>query len=67
MFLGERFGLLAAKVALANVFGEFRVEPTNKTPRKIILDPTGVTVTPLEDLHLKYVKLEEPFSFPCQD
>lgn len=63
VFLGERFGLLAVKVALANIFGEFTVLPTDKTPEKIILDPRGATITPSEDLHLKYVKLEAPYRF----
>lgn len=63
VFVGERFGLLAVKVALANIFGEFRVEPTDRTPERVILDPRGATITPLEDLHLKYVKLDEPYVF----
>lgn len=63
VFAGERFGLLAVKVALTNIFGEFRVEPTDKTPERVILDPRGATVTPLEDLHLRYVELEEPYVF----
>lgn len=63
VFVGERFGMLAVKVALANVFGEFRVKPTTKTPEKVILDPKGATITPLEDLHLNYVKLKEPYVF----
>lgn len=60
---GERFGVLSVKVALANIFGEFRVEPTSRTPKRLILDPKGATVRPLGDLHLKYVKLEKPFVF----
>lgn len=61
--VGERFGLLGVKIALANIFAEFTVEPKAATPRKIVPDPKAPTITPLEDLHLRFVKAEDPFVF----
>nr|ALX81391.1 cytochrome P450 [Liposcelis entomophila] len=53
--IGMRFGLMSAKTGLLQILRNFRVEPSDETPRKIQYHEHSILTTPKGLLKLKFV------------
>lgn len=54
--VGERFGLLQVKTAIAKILRDFRLEPTARTPKTIVLQKASIVVQSLDGLFVNLVK-----------
>ncbi|XP_017785219.1 PREDICTED: cytochrome P450 6k1-like [Nicrophorus vespilloides] len=53
--IGKRFGLLTAKMCIAQILIKFQIKPTESTPTKIKLHSKSFIIKP-QDVFLKFVK-----------
>ncbi|XP_017779344.1 PREDICTED: cytochrome P450 6k1-like [Nicrophorus vespilloides] len=54
--IGQRFGLLIAKICIAHILTKFRILPTETTPKRIEIDSKLFLIKP-KDVFLKFEKL----------
>ncbi|XP_017779343.1 PREDICTED: cytochrome P450 6k1-like [Nicrophorus vespilloides] len=54
--IGQRFGLLTAKICIAQILTNFQILPTESTPKRIEIDSKLFLIKP-KDVFLKFVKL----------
>ncbi|XP_017779349.1 PREDICTED: cytochrome P450 6k1-like [Nicrophorus vespilloides] len=54
--IGKKFGLLTAKICIAQILTNFQILPTESTPKRIEIDSIMFLIKP-KDVFLKFVKL----------
>jgi hypothetical protein len=55
---GKGFGLLAVKIALANILANFEVSTCAESPKHLQLDPKAMILASEGGIHLKFTKLK---------
>jgi hypothetical protein len=55
---GKRFGLIAVKIALANVLANFEVSTCAESPKRLHLDPKAMILAVPGGINLKFTKLK---------
>lgn len=54
--IGERFALLQVKTGLVKILKDFRLEPTDKTPKHIVLEKKAMLIQCADGLFLNLIK-----------
>jgi cytochrome P450 family 6 len=54
---GKGFGLIAVKIALANVLANFEVSTCAETPKRLQFNPKAMILAARGGIHLKFTKL----------
>lgn len=51
--IGMRFAMMETRIGLATILTNYRLSPSQKTPRKVILDPRSNVLSTAGGMHLR--------------